>query len=272
MLRTRVLTGCILGALLLLGLFLLPPFWAILAFGAVFTIGAWEWAGFGGLRAPPARGAYTAAIALLLLLSWRWSDAPGHLLALLSAACLWWVIAFLWLSLAPARHRPTLTLICGLAVLAPAFVALARLQISQPGLGSAHGPAIVLWLVLMVCAADIGAYFAVRAFGQRKLAPRVSPGKTWEGAIGGLALVAVVAGCGAVYFGLSPAILVVFGCCVGIFSIIGDLTESMFKRAAALKDSGTLLPGHGGLLDRIDSVTAAAPLYALGLFGSGAIS
>src|SRR3984885_4949082 len=147
--------------------------------------------------------------------------------------------------------------------------ALARLQISAGGF--ARGPLIVLWLVLMVCAADIGAYFAGRAFGQRKLAPRVSPGKTWEGAMGGLAMVALVAGAGAVYFGLPPLEIVAFGCGVGIFSVIGDLTESMFKRAAALKDSGTLLPGHGGLLDRIDSVTAAAPLYALGLFGSGVI-
>jgi len=271
MLKTRVVTGVILGALLLLGLFLLPPFWAVLAFGAVFTLGAWEFAGFGSLHGVFARGAYTAAVAIVLLASWRWTDDPSHLLGLLSVACAWWVIAFLWLSLAPARHRPVLTLFCGLAVLAPAFVALARLQISGPGFAAAHGPPIVLWLVLMVCAADIGAYFAGRAFGQRKLAPRVSPGKTWEGALGGLAMVALVAGCGAVYFGLSPAAVVAFGCCVGIFSIIGDLTESMFKRAAALKDSGTLLPGHGGLLDRIDSVTAAAPLYALGLFGSGVI-
>jgi phosphatidate cytidylyltransferase len=272
MLRTRVVTGCILGALLLLGLFLLPPFWAVLAFGAVFTLGAWEFAAFGALRSIAARGAYTAAVAVVLFASLRWSADAGHLLTLLSAACVWWLIAFLWLSMAPARHRPAVTLLCGLAVLAPAFVALARLQISQRGSASGHGPQIVLWLVLMVCAADIGAYFAGRAFGQRKLAPRVSPGKTWEGALGGLAMVALVAGAGAVYFGLPPAAMVAFGCCVGIFSIIGDLTESMFKRAAALKDSGTLLPGHGGLLDRIDSVTAAAPLYALGLFGSGAIS
>jgi len=124
----------------------------------------------------------------------------------------------------------------------------------------------------MVSAADIGAYFAGRAFGRHKLAPRVSPGKTVEGALGGLAMVALVAGCGAVYFGLPPLILIAFGLAVGIFSIIGDLTESMFKRAAALKDSGTLLPGHGGLLDRIDSVAAAAPWYALGLFGSGVLA
>jgi phosphatidate cytidylyltransferase len=135
----------------------------------------------------------------------------------------------------------------------------------------ARGPLIVLWLVLMVCAADIGAYFAGRSFGRRKLAPRISPGKTWEGAVGGLAMTAMVAWAGAGYFELPQLEAIVFGCAVGIFSIIGDLTESMFKRAAALKDSGALLPGHGGLLDRLDSVTAAAPLYALGLFGSGVI-
>ena len=269
MLRTRVVTGLILGTLLLLGLFLLPPFWAVLAFGLVFSIGAWEWAGFGALRNPLARAVYTLIIALALGLSWRFTDDSSQLIVLLSAACAWWVIAFFWLTLAPAWNRPALTLVCGLAVLAPAFVALARLQITAQGF--ARGPLIVLWLVLMVCAADIGAYFAGRTFGQRKLAPRVSPGKTWEGAVGGLVLVAVVAAAGAVYFGLPPLIVMVFGGGVGIFSVIGDLTESMFKRAAALKDSGTLLPGHGGLLDRIDSVTAAAPLYALGLFGSGVI-
>ena len=269
MLRTRVLTGLILGALLLLGIFLLPPFWAVLAFGVVFTIGAWEWAGFGALRSPFFRALYALIGALAMLAAWRWTGDLRHLIILLSVACAWWVIAFLWLSLAPAWNRPALTLVCGFAVLAPAFVALARLQISAGGF--ARGPLIVLWLVLMVCAADIGAYFAGRAFGRRKLAPRVSPGKTWEGALGGLAMVALVAGGGAVYFGLLPLAVVAFGCGVGIFSVIGDLTESMFKRAAALKDSGTLLPGHGGLLDRIDSVTAAAPLYALGLFGSGVI-
>jgi phosphatidate cytidylyltransferase len=134
-----------------------------------------------------------------------------------------------------------------------------------------RGPAIVLWLVLLVIAADIGAFFVGRSLGKHKLAPQVSPGKTWEGALGGLATVALVAWGGAEYFGLPAWQCIAFGCGVGIFSVIGDLTESMFKRSAGLKDSGVLLPGHGGILDRIDSVTAAAPLYALGLFGSGVI-
>jgi len=269
MLRTRILTAAVLACLLLAGLFLLPAPWAVFGFGAVFTIGAWEWGGFGAVLGVAPRAAYTAGVGLLLLLAWRWTADREHLLLLLGAACLWWVIALLWLSLAPARHHPALALICGLPVLVPAFASLARLDVSTEGL--ARGPQLVLWLVLLVIAADIGAYFAGRNLGRRKLAPRVSPGKTWEGALGGLLMVVLVAWLGAAHFGLAVPSTLAFGCAVGIFSIIGDLTESMFKRAAGLKDSGVLLPGHGGLLDRIDSVTAAAPLYALGLFGSGMI-
>jgi phosphatidate cytidylyltransferase len=270
MLRTRILTAAVLACLLLAGLYLLPPPWAVLAFGAVFTIGAWEWGAFGALRGTVPRVLYAAGVAVVLLVAWWWSAAPKNLLLLLGAACAWWAIALLWLSLVPSRHRPTLVLICGLPVLVPAFIALARLEVITQGI--THGPQIVLWLVLLVIAADVGAYCAGRTLGRRKLAPRVSPGKTLEGALGGLAMVALVAWGGASHFGLPPLPTVVFGCAVGVFSIIGDLTESMFKRAAGLKDSGVLLPGHGGLLDRIDSVTAAAPLYALGLFSSGVIA
>jgi phosphatidate cytidylyltransferase len=270
MLRTRILTAIILACILLAGLFLIPPAWGVPAFAAVFIIGAWEWGGFGALRGPGQRFFYAAAMALLVWVAWRWCADPAHLLLLLGAACVWWVVALLWLSLAPARHNPVLALICGVPVLVPAFIALAKLQsVAQ---GFARGPLIVLWMLLLVIAADVGAYFAGRRFGRHKLAPRVSPGKTLEGALGGLAMVVLVAFAGAAYFGLPARGAVVFGCAVGIFSIVGDLTESMFKRAAGLKDSGVLLPGHGGLLDRIDSVTAAAPLYALGLFGSGVIA
>jgi phosphatidate cytidylyltransferase len=150
----------------------------------------------------------------------------------------------------------------------PAFVALARLQTSE---GIARGPLLVFFLALLVCAADVGAYFAGRRFGRHKLAPRVSPGKTWEGAAGGAVVVALVAWIGALRFDLPVLAMMAFGIGIATVSVIGDLTESMFKRAAALKDSGGILPGHGGMLDRLDSVTAAAPLYALGLFGSGVI-
>jgi phosphatidate cytidylyltransferase len=269
MLKLRIVTACILGCMLLAGLFLLSPDWTAFGFGIVLTAGAWEWAGFGGLTTRPARAVYAAGIAVLLALSWRWTANPSHLFALLVLACLWWVAAFLWLVVAPAKHQPRLALLCGIPVLVPAFVALGRLdRVSGEPM---RGPAIVLWLVLLVIAADIGAFFVGRSLGKHKLAPQVSPGKTWEGALGGLATVALVAWGGAEYFGLPAWQCIAFGCGVGIFSVIGDLTESMFKRSAGLKDSGVLLPGHGGILDRIDSVTAAAPLYALGLFGSGVI-
>jgi phosphatidate cytidylyltransferase len=269
MLRVRILTASLLGMALLVSLFLLPPQWTVLVFAVVLTLAAWEWTGFGALRSRAVRLAYVVGVAASLGVSWMWTRSPVHLVWFLSLACVWWAIAFLWLTLAPGRHQSALTLICGVPVLVPAFIALARVQVSARGF--ARGPEMVLWMLLLVFAADIGAYFAGRSLGRHKLAPRVSPGKTWEGAIGGLAAVALVALVGTVHFGLPVAAGVAFGCAVGIFSVIGDLTESMFKRAAGLKDSGSLLPGHGGILDRIDSVTAAAPLYALGLFGSGVI-
>jgi phosphatidate cytidylyltransferase len=267
MLRIRILTASVLGIGLLLALFLLPAPWTVLAFGAVFVLAAWEWSGFGALKNRLARLAYTAAVAALLVVGWRWSGSADHLMLLLGAACGWWVIAFFWVAFAPRRHRPALALLCGIPVLLPAFIAVARVLVASRGF--ARDPEMLLWMVLLVAAADIGAFFAGRTWGRHKLAPQVSPGKTWEGAIGGLALVALVALVGALHFGLPVAGGVAFGCAVGVFSVVGDLTESMFKRAAGLKDSGNLLPGHGGVMDRIDSVTAAAPLYALGLFGSG---
>jgi phosphatidate cytidylyltransferase len=268
MLKLRIATAAVLGCILLIGLFAIAPAWTVWALGAVFVLGAWEWAAFGGLRSTGARLAYAATIAALLYLCWRWTLEPPHLFALLVAACAWWGCAFLWLALAPVKLKPRVALLCGVPVLVPAFVALARVD---AGGGLASGPQMVLWLVFLVIAADIGAFFVGRSFGRRKLAPQVSPGKTWEGAIGGLLAVALVAWAAALHFGLPVWRSIAFGCTVGIFSIVGDLTESMFKRSAGLKDSGSLLPGHGGILDRIDSVTAAAPLYALGLFGSGVL-
>lgn len=270
MLKTRVLTASALGIILLAGLFLPPPRWGVYAFGLVFAIGAWEWAGFGGLTTVFSRLVYAAAILALFGVGLWWTADTGNLLLMLAGACGWWVAALLWLCLYPQRQQPVLTLLCGVFVLVPAFAALGHLLLAERGF--ARGPEAVLGLIFLVVGADIGAFFAGRKWGRHKLAPRVSPAKTWEGAVGGMALVACLALVGALYYGLPPVAGVAFGCAVGGISIVGDLTESMFKRAAGLKDSGALLPGHGGMMDRIDSVTAAAPLYALGLFGSGVLA
>ena len=130
----------------------------------------------------------------------------------------------------------------------------------------------VLYLLLLVWAADIGAYFAGKRFGRLKLAPRVSPNKTWEGLLGGVGGALVVAAAGAFVFRLPPVPFIALGLALVMASIVGDLTESLFKRQAGLKDSGTLLPGHGGVLDRIDSLTSSVPFFVLGLGWLGVLS
>ena len=268
MLRQRVITAVILALGLLAVLFVLPRAWGLTVFGIVFTIGAWEWAALGGLRHAGWRAAYSLSITALLVLAWLWARDPHRRALLCFAAFLWWCAAFAWLATAPEFRRPGLVLVCGVFVLVPSFVAVAAVQC---GAGAVHGPQAVLWLLAWVFSADIGAYFAGRSFGRRRLAPRISPGKTWEGVFGGLALSSCMAAAGAHWFGIPVLPAMSFGFALIAISIVGDLTESMFKRGAGVKDSGTLLPGHGGVLDRIDSITAAAPLYALGLYSSGAL-
>jgi phosphatidate cytidylyltransferase len=180
------------------------------------------------------------------------------------AAVAWWVAAFVWILAGTGRGGSVGAAVAGLLVLVPAAVAIGRLTEFEPA-----GRELLFVLVLLVAAADIGAYFGGRRFGRRKLAPRVSPGKTWEGLASGV-LGAGVAGL-AIGWALGMPEPAWLGVCLAavILSVVGDLLESMFKRRVGLKDSSGLLPGHGGVLDRVDSLTAAAPVFLLGLLLMG---
>lgn len=262
MLRTRVATALVLLALLLAVLFWLPAVAAVGCLGAIVLLGAWEWAGFAGLAGTLRRLGYVAAVALGCALAFATSGSSATLAGWMAAAALWWLVALAWLTLRPHMVNRALTALAGLAVLVPAWLGLARLYLAGV---PPRGSWLLLFMLLLVWAADIGAYFAGRRFGHLKLAPAVSPNKSWEGVLGGALLTLAVGLVGASTF---QAPLVPFLGLVGavfVSSIVGDLTESMFKRFAQLKDSGSLLPGHGGVLDRIDSITSAVPFYVLGL-------
>lgn len=258
MLKQRILTAIVAGAGLLLVLFVLPGQAALGVIIALMLAAAWEWSGLLGGVGVGARLAYVAAIALLLaFVTWRMSDAASVAL-ILKLGLAWWFAALVWVFFYPTSIAVPIRWLCGALVMVPAYLALVSLY--------SFAPAILLFALGVVWTADVGAFFAGRRFGRVKLAPQISPGKTWEGVIGGLAavvlllLVARLAG-----LEMDVAVVIPFCLAVATLSIVGDLTVSMFKRNAGVKDSGTLFPGHGGVLDRIDSVAAAAPLFALGL-------
>jgi phosphatidate cytidylyltransferase len=257
-LAKRVLTAVLLLIGLLLLLFVAPLWVAIWATAAVMVLAAWEWSAFLGWRLPRLRGAYAGGMALLLAVSAWLVPAIIGLQIVLWIALLWWAVAFLWILRYPTSVPPAVAALAGLLVLIPSWLALvAILRVPE------HGPAFALLALCVVFAGDIGAFFAGHRFGRVKLAPQVSPGKTWEGLIGGVLLAALTAAAGGAFLGLSPLIMVPVGLGVAALSVVGDLTESMFKRSVGAKDSGHLIPGHGGVLDRIDSITAAMPLFAL---------
>jgi phosphatidate cytidylyltransferase len=263
-LKTRILTAAILIGLLLIVLLWLPPLATVIALTAVVLAGAWEWSAFLKLSTLPGRVLYVAAVGACLPVLWQLTRTEAGRLLVLSLALAWWVVALLWVVFAPRRAAPWSAACAGLLALAPAWLAMVRMRVDVP-----RGEQWVLFALCLVWAADIGAYFAGRSFGRTKLAPQVSPGKTWEGAIGGLVLSALVALWGSHWF--SVPVLELLPLCLGVvaFSIVGDLTESLLKRFAGLKDSGTLFPGHGGVMDRIDSVTSAMPVLLLGLLMLG---
>jgi len=263
MLEQRIRTALILGALLLIVLFALPA-WAV---DAVITVAifaaAWEWSLFTGRAREAGVAMRVAFIATLALVIGSLAIPAAPLIdesVVLGIAIAWWLVAFGWVTLAPGVSPWPSGALAGVLTLAPAWYALVHLRGDFVA-----GDQWLLFLLLLVTATDSGAYFIGRRFGRVKLAPRVSPGKTWEGVFGGLAAGSLMACAGAWWFSLPLAPFLALGIAVIAFSIVGDLTESLFKRRSGVKDSGTLFPGHGGVLDRIDSLTAAAPVLLAGL-------
>lgn len=260
MLKERIITGVLLAAALLTVLFLGSADLGVVLFGLLLLVAAWEWAGLAHARSPVQRAAYTLLVALAIgWLAW-WTPTgrmPDWALAL---QFLVWAMVGGLLFRFPVRIPPWVVVVAGLVILPLVWLTFAHLLKLR-----AFGAWWVLYLFLVVAAADVGAYFAGRRFGRVKLAPQVSPGKTWEGLIGGLCLVALVAAGAAWWFGVPVSALIGLSLAVAGISVLGDLGVSMLKRSAGLKDTGQLFPGHGGVLDRIDSLLAALPLFVLAL-------
>jgi phosphatidate cytidylyltransferase len=259
-LRTRVITALIIAPLAVAAIYLLPLAWYALFFGAVAALGAYEWAGLLGLERAVQRLGYVVLFGLVVGSTWLWFQ--GWFAFGLWCGAAVWLLAALWVISYPRGsgplENPWFGGVVGIVIMWAAWIALVVIR-AEPG---GNGANWLLWLLLLVWGADIGAYFAGHRFGRLKLAQAVSPGKTWEGAIGGLLLAVVVCGGSLVVLGFSAWWLVTIAG-LAVVSVVGDLFESVLKRLRGVKDSGRMLPGHGGILDRIDSVLAVLPLFAL---------
>jgi phosphatidate cytidylyltransferase len=231
--------------------------------GLILLIGAWEWSAFLGVGLPWRAG----YVLLLLLLGLTGLPLMGELTRftwMMLAGVLWWLVALLWVAFAPQRVAGLAAALAGALALLPTWFAVVRIDAHW-----SRGGQWTLFILVLCVAADTGAFFAGRLFGRVPLAPRVSPNKTWEGVLGGMLLALIVSAFAAAWFAVPWMRFLPLCLAAAAFSVVGDLTESLLKRHAHLKDSGRLFPGHGGVLDRIDSVTAAAPVMSLGLLWLG---
>lgn len=259
MLRTRIITAVILAPLVIAAVIWIPTVRVHWLFAFIGALVGWEWAQFGHVRSSPLRFVYgLIPLAVVGFVIGR-VPAEGINNALLVFSP-FWLIAFGWL-FRPELGQPDTTannaikLILGQAIIVSSMAALS-LTIRAP-----DGLLLILCLMLIIWAADVGAFFTGKALGRHKLAPRVSPGKTWEGAAGGW-VCGLVTGCVfTLWLPLSIQKMVVIATVTVATSIVGDLLASLLKRHVGLKDSGVLLPGHGGFVDRLDSLLAAAPVF-----------
>ncbi|PJG84960.1 phosphatidate cytidylyltransferase [Conservatibacter flavescens] len=278
MLKERVLSAIVLILIVFAALFFFPPFYFALAIAVVVSLGVWEWTQFPRFKLPIWRMVITGISGALLFL-WIYGEADylavgkvftDYAQPLLLSGVIWWMVALLLVIAYPKstilwQNRALLHLIFAGFTLVPFFIGVLMLRLDHYISDPYQGIILLLYVFVLVWAADSGAYFAGRQWGKHKLAPKVSPGKTWEGVIGGLCTAALFAWLFLAFTSIEanialPRFIGLSVATVGV-SILGDLTESMFKREAGVKDSSQLIPGHGGVLDRIDSLTAAVPFF-----------
>ena len=264
MLKTRVLTAVFLLVVLFLAVFYLPQnFWRALVV-AIFMVASWEWGNISGFNENQKWIFTVLSTALLLVLD---LTAPGQDFPYVAwspikiifavAAMFWLIIAPLWLWWRWQITNKWILAMTGLLVLVPFAFALIHLRFLD---------AVVLLAIMgVVWIADIAAYFSGKKFGKHKLAPTLSPGKTWEGVLGALLATILYGAVLSYLIGVSALYLILATVFLTILSIVGDLFESMMKRQSGLKDSGQILPGHGGLLDRVDALTPTLPVAAFAI-------
>lgn len=274
MFKSRLITALILVPIVIAALFLLPQAGFTILVLAISMLAAWEWGQFAGLAGRQQRiwVALIFGIIITLMLFSLPSYQPLLSLPLVNYSLLislsWWTVALILVLSYPRsaslwRHSRMLRLMFGIFTLVPFFWSMLVLRRYHFDSDHYAGAWWLLFVMLLVWGADSGAYFCGKLFGKHKLAPRVSPGKTIEGMLGGLLTSALIAWGFSLVVPLpvSDRILVLCAVIATLASVLGDLTESMFKREAGIKDSGHLIPGHGGILDRIDSLTAAVPVF-----------
>ncbi len=286
MTRTRLLAALVMAPLAIAAVLLLSTPWMAALSAAAFLIGLWEWLRLAEIDDPIARGVLLVVNLLLMVaLVWASRSATGSSLILfqlmMMLGVIWWLLALIWLrhydfASDHDTHARVFKLAAATLSIVPAWCALALIHASdsKPSLlgGVPQGHVWLLVALMIVWAADSGAYFAGRKFGKTKLSPRISPNKTVEGLVGGVVAGMIVALAAAPLAGASlkelPYVAIVAIWTI-LFSVVGDLYESLLKRHVGAKDSSHLIPGHGGVLDRIDSVLAALPVFALGklMFG-----